>query len=441
MSASTSLTMPEEEYQFLMRSRKWYFSKEEIEDNSPSRKDGIDLLTESHLRKLYCSFIQELGIKLKVPQVTIASAMMLCHRFYMRQSHAKNDWQTIATVCIFLACKLEETPRYLNDFVVVAYEMMNKWDPSAPRRIRQREFFNKQKELIIVGERLLLSTIAFDLDIQLPYKPLVAALKKLNIFRDHLARVAWNFVNDWLCTTLCLQYRPHYIAAGSMFLAAKLQKVKLPTEKGQVWWLEFDVSLKQLEEVIQHMRRLLAQDKKPVVLPSNVRIIQSKASVGKPFETGSQSCVSSETVTDCHSSHRNLAQAKGSEESSLASNHSQILAQVDSHITVKEVLPCHMKDSDSSTSIVEDGDGEILSRTADSDQKSRSKPVSANDNCSKFDINRIRESIKRRRFNVVVKKSVEAVGAEIDSEAWIESELENGIELQNSSTKKRRQVV
>ncbi|KAL5561175.1 hypothetical protein UlMin_030922 [Ulmus minor] len=139
--------------------------------------------------------------------------MMLCHRFYMRQSHAKNDWQTIATVCIFLACKLEETPRFLNDFVVVAYEMMNKWD------------------------RLLLSTITFDLDIQLPYKPLVVALKKLNIFRDHLARVAWNFVNDWLCTTLCLQYRPHYIVDGSMFVAVKLQKVKLPTEKGRVWWL------------------------------------------------------------------------------------------------------------------------------------------------------------------------------------------------------------
>ncbi|KAL5577828.1 hypothetical protein UlMin_019527 [Ulmus minor] len=117
------------------------------------------------------------------------------------QSHAKNDWQTIATVCIFLACKLEETPRFLNDFVVVAYEMMNKWD------------------------RLLLSTITFDLDIQLPYKPLVVALKKLNIFRDHLARVAWNF------------YRPHYIVDGSMFVAAKLQKVKLPTEKGRVWWL------------------------------------------------------------------------------------------------------------------------------------------------------------------------------------------------------------
>jgi cyclin T len=39
-----------------------------------------------------------------------------------------------------------------------------------------------------------MSTIAFDFDIQLPYKPLAAALKKLEL--SDLAKVAWNFVND-----------------------------------------------------------------------------------------------------------------------------------------------------------------------------------------------------------------------------------------------------
>ncbi|KAF9624885.1 hypothetical protein IFM89_015439 [Coptis chinensis] len=29
----------------------------------------------------------------KRPQLTIATAMVLCHRFYLRQSHAKSDWQ------------------------------------------------------------------------------------------------------------------------------------------------------------------------------------------------------------------------------------------------------------------------------------------------------------------------------------------------------------
>lgn len=46
--------------------RKWYFSKKEIECSTPSRSDGIDYKREEHLRKLYCSFLQELGIELKV---------------------------------------------------------------------------------------------------------------------------------------------------------------------------------------------------------------------------------------------------------------------------------------------------------------------------------------------------------------------------------------
>lgn len=38
-----------------------------------------------------------------------------------------------------------------------------------------------------------------------------------------------------------------------MFLAAKFQKVKLPTEKGKVWWLEFDIAPKQLEGMLVYI--------------------------------------------------------------------------------------------------------------------------------------------------------------------------------------------
>lgn len=42
----------------------WYFSKEEIEKNCLSRKDGIDFIKESKLRMLYCSFLRDIGIRL-----------------------------------------------------------------------------------------------------------------------------------------------------------------------------------------------------------------------------------------------------------------------------------------------------------------------------------------------------------------------------------------
>lgn len=44
----------------------WYLSRREIEENSPSRGDGIDVKKEAYLRKSYCTFLQDVGMKLKV---------------------------------------------------------------------------------------------------------------------------------------------------------------------------------------------------------------------------------------------------------------------------------------------------------------------------------------------------------------------------------------
>ncbi|KAK7347794.1 hypothetical protein VNO80_22333 [Phaseolus coccineus] len=249
---------------------RWYMSRKEIEEHSPSRKDGIDLKKETYLRKSYCTFLQDLGMRLKVPQVTIATAIIFCHRFFLRQSHAKNDRRTIATVCMFLAGKVEETPRPLKDVILVSYEIIHKKDPAAAQRIKQKEVYEQQKELILLGERVVLATLAFDLNVQHPYKPLVEAIKKFNVAKNALAQVAWNFVNDGLRTSLCLQFKPHHIAAGAIFLAAKFLKVKLPSDGEKVWWQEFDVTPRQLEEVSNQMLELYEQNRLPPAQGSEV---------------------------------------------------------------------------------------------------------------------------------------------------------------------------
>ncbi|XP_004294091.1 PREDICTED: cyclin-T1-4-like [Fragaria vesca subsp. vesca] len=241
----------------------WYFYRKEIEENSPSRLDGIDLKKETYLRKSYCTFLQDLGMRLKVPQVTIATAIIFCHRFFLRQSHARNDRRTIATVCMFLAGKVEETPRPLKDVILVSYEIIHKKDPAAVQKIKQKEVYEQQKELILSGERVVLATLGFDLNLLHPYKPLVEAIKKFKVAQNALAQVAWNFVNDGLRTSLCLQFKPHHIAAGAIFLAAKFLKVKLPSDGEKVWWQEFDVTPRQLEEVSNQMLELYEQNRAP----------------------------------------------------------------------------------------------------------------------------------------------------------------------------------
>nr|XP_017251135.1 PREDICTED: cyclin-T1-3-like [Daucus carota subsp. sativus] len=239
----------------------WYYSRKEIEENSASRKDGIDLKKETYMRRSYCTFLQDLGMRLKVPQVTIATAIIFCHRFFLRQSHARNDRRTIATVCMFLAGKVEETPRPLKDVILVSYEIIHRKDPDGAQKIKQKEVYEQQKELILMGERVVLATLGFDLNVHHPYKPLVDAIKKFGVAQNALAQVAWNFVNDGLRTSLCLQFKPHHIAAGAIFLAAKFLKVKLPHDAETSWWLEFDVHPLQLEEVSNQMLELYEQNK------------------------------------------------------------------------------------------------------------------------------------------------------------------------------------
>ncbi|KAJ6847481.1 cyclin-T1-3-like isoform X1 [Iris pallida] len=239
----------------------WYLSRKDIEENPPSRRDGIDLKKEAYFRKSYCTFLQDLGMRLKVPQVTIATSIVFCHRFFLRQSHAKNDRMTVATVCMFLAGKVEESPRPLKDVILVSYEIINKKDPVAVQRIKQKEVYEQQKELILLGERVVLATLGFDLNVHHPYKPLVEAIKKFRVAQNALAQVAWNFVNDGLRTSLCLQFKPHHIAAGAIFLAAKFLKVKLPSDGDKVWWQEFDVTPRQLEEVSNQMLELYEQNR------------------------------------------------------------------------------------------------------------------------------------------------------------------------------------
>lgn len=258
----------------------WYFSRKEIEENSPSKMDGIDLKKESYLRKSYCTYLQDLGMRLKVPQVTIATSIVFCHRFYLRQSHAKNDRRTIATVCMFLAGKVEETPRPLKDVIMVSYELIHKKDPTAGQKIKQREVYDRQKELILLGERVVLATLGFDLNVHHPYKPLVETIKKFKITHNALPQVAWNFVNDGLRTSLCLQFKPHHIAAGALFLAGKFLKVKfLPDDGEKAWYQEFDVTPRQLEEVSNQMLELYEQN----------RVVQSQPTHGNEAEGSSAS--------------------------------------------------------------------------------------------------------------------------------------------------------
>lgn len=82
------------------------------------------------------------------------------------------------------------------------------------------------------------------------------------MFRLTFSQVTWNFVNDSLRTTLCLEYRPQLIAAAALLLAARkhaadhshpIHLSEAPNSKGaSVPWyeaLDLGITLSDLEGV------------------------------------------------------------------------------------------------------------------------------------------------------------------------------------------------
>jgi|UniRef100_A0A2N9H9Y9 cyclin T len=173
-----------------------FLSRDEIERCSPSRKDGIDALREAHLRYSYCTFLQNLGLQLDLPQTTIGTAMVLCHRFFVRQSHASHDRFLIATAALFLASKSEESPRPLNNVLRASCEIFHKQDISFLSYLLPTDWFEQYRERVTDAENMILTTLNFELNVQHPYAPLTSILNKFGLSQTVLVNLALNLVSE-----------------------------------------------------------------------------------------------------------------------------------------------------------------------------------------------------------------------------------------------------
>ncbi|KAL2463940.1 cyclin-T1-4 [Forsythia ovata] len=231
-----------------------FVSRDEIERCSPSRKDGIDSLQETHLRYSYCAFLQNLGVRLDMPQTTIGTAMVLCHRFFFRRSHASHDRFLIATAALFLSAKSEETARPLNDVLRASCEILHKQDFTLLSYLLPIDWFEQYRERIFEAEQLILTTLNFELNVQHPYDSLTSTLEKLGLSQSVLVVLALNLVSEGLRSSLWLQFKPHQIAAGAAYLAAKFLNMNLASCNDV--WHEFQTSPSVLKDVAHQLMEL-----------------------------------------------------------------------------------------------------------------------------------------------------------------------------------------
>ena len=150
----------------------------------------------------------------------------------------------MATCCLFLAGKVEETPKKCKDIVKAAKTYLE----SKNLKKDSDSFGEDPIKEIMIYERILLQTIKFDLQVDHPYSYLLKYAKSLKGNQEqirNMVQMAWTFINDSYCTTLCLQWEPEIIAIALMYLTSKLSKLEITDwidkkeNFKQNWWDQF----------------------------------------------------------------------------------------------------------------------------------------------------------------------------------------------------------
>lgn len=138
----------------------WYYDKKDLR-STVSIREGLDYETERRYRKEGARFIMQCGTSMGLGHNTVATGVVYFHRFYMFHSFKTFPRYVTACCCLFLAGKVEETPKKCMDIIKTARQLLqdNKF----------KSFGDDPKEEVMTLERILLQTIKFDIQMEHPY--------------------------------------------------------------------------------------------------------------------------------------------------------------------------------------------------------------------------------------------------------------------------------
>ncbi|CAN1293280.1 CYCL1-1 [Linum perenne] len=223
-----------------------FYLKDEQLQNSPSRKDGIDEDTETSLRRYGCDLIQESGILLKLPQAVMATGQVLFHRFFCKKSFAKFNVKKVAAGCVWLASKLEESPRRARHVIIVFHRMecCRENLPIEFLDMSSKKFAELKVELSRT-ERHILKEMGFVCHVEHPHKFISNYLVTLET-PPELRQEAWNLAND-----------RYYLLHDSI----SARRFQVPLPENPPWWKAFDADKSSIDEICRVLAHLYSLPK------------------------------------------------------------------------------------------------------------------------------------------------------------------------------------
>lgn len=241
--------------------------------NSPSRQDGVSAELEQRYKGLMVTLIWRVGEMLNSPMVTVSAAAILLQRFFGRRSLVHNDKLVVATACLFLAGKVEDTPRSLHRISEHMYEAFCKdfsriSAATAKARWEDMAYQENFKAAVLAAERSLLFTLGFNFRIDTPHKCLLHELQGVakslkapieqacasaaaaDLQPSHVQQAAYDVCNESLRCDVVMTHTPLEIAIASMYFSLKYHNISHLMPGGMQWYSQWSVTEDRIKGVI-----------------------------------------------------------------------------------------------------------------------------------------------------------------------------------------------
>ncbi|NXS54687.1 CCNT1 protein, partial [Brachypteracias leptosomus] len=289
--------------------RRWYFSREQL-DRSPSRRAGLDPDKELSYRQQAANLLQEMGQRLNVSQLTINTAIVYMHRFYMVQSFTQFHRNSVVPAALFLAAKVEEQPRKLEHVIKVANACLHHQE--TPLDTKSEAYLQQAQDLVIL-ESIILQTLGFEITIDHPHTHVVKCTQLVRASKDLAQTSYFMATNSLHLTTFSLQYTPPVVACVCIHLACKWSNWEIPVSTdGKHWWEYVDgtVTLELLDELTHEFLQILEKTPNRLKRIRNWRASQA-ARKSKADDHGEDENLSEQTILNMisrnNSSDMNIA--------------------------------------------------------------------------------------------------------------------------------------
>lgn len=259
-----------------------YFVPTDLEHLTDRTRGRFSHGQEDKNRQNAVGFLETMGARIGFPRKTIATAQILYHRFHLFFPRKDFNYIDVCLGGLFVSTKMHDTLKKPRELLAVSYAVrfpelsakskhpggeidLDSMDPQVVENDRQR---------LLTVERFILESICFNFTSRLPF-PYVIKIGRILGATKLLTKFAWRLVMDCYRTSLPLQYPPHSVALGGLFVACFLSSFEQPNsddpekqiaegitqklkKKGE-WERKFQTQVEDIEDITHTLLDLIIQ--------------------------------------------------------------------------------------------------------------------------------------------------------------------------------------